>query len=1025
MKNFTDLFIKHPVLAIVVNLILVLIGIRTAQSLPIQQFPKLESTSVQITTIYIGASAETIRGFLTTPIEKAVSSIAGVDFVESSSVAGVSTITIRLVLNHSATAALAEVNARLQQVRRELPAEAEPSVVEVQRADRPYASFYLSFTSEQFDIAGLTDYLSRTVQPQLSTIPGVQRVGIEGGRTPAMRIWISPSRLSELNLTPGDIFSALRRNNYLAAIGRVKNDSVQVDLLTDTDLKTVEEFQQLIVWQNDGAVIRLGDVAKVELGAEEASMVAMYRGKEAVYVSVWPLPGVNEIDVANRLSRAMEELKPSLPSHMEMGLAFDATKFMRDALFEISQTLLETICIVGVVVFLFMGSIRTAIVPLVAMPVSLIGASILMYLMGFSLNLLTLLAIVLAVGLVVDDAIVVVENVQRHILEGNSKINAAIIGARELVGPIIAMTITLAVVYAPIGFQGGLTGMLFREFAFTLASAVVLSGIVAVTLSPVMSAVMLSPSGKEPMLTRGVNWLFARVQILYGKVLEGALSLRWTIAFLTIVVGLAAVPFYQRSGKELAPVEDQGAIAVMLQTSPDSTLQNTTRWASELATKFIGLPETDYMWAVIGSNSGFGGIITHDWHERKKHGQRSTQEMFGEVYGLASQVAGVRPLPILVPPLPGAGNFDVEVILKNDLPVEQMIPISDEIVKRAFAANVFLFVDPDLKVDLPQAQVVIDREKVADLKLDLAAIAQELGVLLGGGYVNRFNYFNRSYQVIPQLAEVDRKSTNELLDIKIRTPGGQLIPVSAFAHIEPKTAPRVLSRFQQQSALKFNAVMLPSITKEEGLRVLEGIVRDVAGSTASIDYAGESRQIRQEGSALTVSLGIALVLIYLVLAAQFRSFRDPLIVLVGSVPLAISASLCITYLGLTTINIYSQVGLITLVGLVAKNGILIVEFANHLQEHGASKWNAALEAAKTRLRPVLMTSAATVLGHLPLVFVTGPGAEARNSIGIVLVVGMAIGTLFTLFVVPSLYVIIAASHRLAVDSDESVVKVGV
>ena len=1023
MKNFTDLFIKHPVLAIVVNLILVLIGVRTAQSLPIQQFPKLESTSIQITTIYIGASAETIRGFLTTPIERAVSSIAGVDFVESSSVAGVSTITIRLVLNHSATAALAEVNARLQQVRRELPAESEPSVIEIQRADRPYASFYLSFTSDEYDIAGLTDYLSRTVQPQLSTIPGVQRVGIEGGRTPAMRIWISPSRLSELNLTPGDIFSALRRNNYLAAIGRVKNDSVQVDLITDTDLKTVEEFQQLIVWQNDGAVIRLGDVAKVELGAEEASMVAMYRGKEAVYVSVWPLPGVNEIDVANRLNRAMEELRPTLPSHMDMGLAFDATKFMRDALYEISQTLLETIGIVGVVVFLFMGSIRTAIVPLVAMPVSLIGASILMYLMGFSLNLLTLLAIVLAVGLVVDDAIVVVENVQRHILEGNSKVNAALIGARELVGPIIAMTITLAVVYAPIGFQGGLTGMLFREFAFTLASAVVLSGVVAVTLSPIMSAVMLSPSGKEPMLTRGVNWLFVRIQTLYGKVLEGALSLRWTIAFLTIVVGAAAVPFYQKSGKELAPVEVQGAIAVMLQASPDSTLQSTTRWASELATKFVSLPETDYMWAVVGSNSGFGGIITHDWHERKAHGQRSTQDMFGEVYGLASQVAGVRPLPILVPPLPGAGNFDVEVILKSDLSVNQLIPMSEEIVRRAFKSNVFLFVDPDLKVDLPQAQVVIDREKVADLKLDLAAIAQELGVLLGGGYVNRFNYFNRSYQVIPQLADVDRKSTSELLDIKIRTPSGQLIPVSTFASIVPKTAPRVLSRFQQQTALKFNAVMLPSITKEEGLRVLEGIVRDVAGATANIDYAGESRQIRQEGSALTVSLGIALVLIYLVLAAQFRSFRDPLIVLVGSVPLAISASLCITYLGLTTINIYSQVGLITLVGLVAKNGILIVEFANHLQEHGASKWNAALEASKTRLRPVLMTSAATVLGHLPLVFVSGPGAEARNSIGIVLVVGMTIGTLFTLFVVPALYVIIAASHRLVPDADPTLPKV--
>ncbi len=1011
MKNITDLFIKHPVLAIVVNLIIVLIGVRTAVSLPIQQFPKLESTSIQITTVYIGASAETIRGFLTTPIEKAVSSIAGVDFIESSSIAGISTITIRLKLNHSATAALAEVNARLQQVRRELPAESEPSVIEIQRADRPYASFYLSFTSEQFDIPALTDFLIRTVQPQFSTIPGVQRVGIEGGRTPAMRIWISPTRLAELNLTPGDIYGALRRNNYLAAIGRVKNDSVQIDLLTDTDLKSVEEFQQLIVWQNEGAVIRLGDVANVELGAEEPTMVAMYRGKEAVYLSVWPLPGINEIEVANKLNQAMETLRPTLPSHIQMGLAFDATKFMRDALYEISQTLIETICIVGLVVFLFMGSIRTAIVPLVAMPVSLIGASILMYLLGFSLNLLTLLAIVLAVGLVVDDAIVVVENVQRHILEGKTKFQAALVGARELVGPIIAMTITLAVVYAPIGFQSGLTGMLFREFAFTLASAVLLSGIVAVTLSPVMSAVMLSASGQEPWLTRIVNWLFEKVQNLYGRVLGFALRLRWSIALSTIILGCAAVPFYQQSSKELAPIEDQGAIAVILQAAPDSTLLSTTRWTSELAKQFAKIPEADYMWAVVMSNSGFGGIITHDWHERKQHGQRATQALVGEAFGLASQVSGIRPLPMLVPPLPGAGNFDVEVILKSDLPVERLLQLSNEIVGRAYREGIFLFVDPDLKVDLPQAQVIIDREKVADMKLDLAAIAQELGVLLGGGYVNRFNYFNRSYQVIPQLAENDRQSTNALLDIKIRTPSGKLIPVSTFASIVPQTAPRVLGRFQQQAAIRFNASMLPGMTKELGLQRMESIVRDIAGADASIDYAGESRQIRQEGSALTVTLAVALVLIYLVLAAQFKSFRDPLIVLAGSVPLAISAALAITYLGLTTINIYSQVGLITLVGLVAKNGILIVEFANHLQEQGFSKLEAVQEAAKTRLRPVLMTSAATVLGHLPLVFVTGPGAMARNSIGIVLVVGMAVGTLFTLFVVPSLYLIIAAPHR--------------
>jgi len=1010
MKSFTDIFIKHPVLAIVVNLMLLLVGIRCAQLLPIQQFPKLESTSIQITTVYIGASAESTRGFLTTPIEKAVSSIAGIDFLDSVSVAGISTITIHLKLNYSATAALAEINARLQQVRRELPAESEPSVVTIQRADRPYASFYLSFTSSQFDIAGLTDFLNRDVQPQLTTIEGVQRVGVEGGRTPAMRVWISPERLSELNLTPGDVTGALRRNNYLAAIGKVKTDTVQVDLLTDTDLKTVDEFNELIVWQKDGAIIRLGDVAKVEMGSEESQMVAMYRGREAVYVSVWPLPGTNEIAVAARLQEAMAKLRPNLPAHVDMQLAYDATKFMRDALQEITKTLIETIAIVGIVVFLFMGSLRTAIVPLVAMPVSLVGATICMYLMGFSLNLLTLLAIVLSVGLVVDDAIVVVENVQRHIREGHSKIQAALIGARELFGPIIAMTITLAVVYAPIGFQGGLTGMLFREFAFTLASAVVLSGIVAVTLSPIMSARMLSVSGKEGFLTRFVNMLFDRIQALYGGVLERALGLRWAIAFSTLLVGVAAIPFYQFSEKELAPVEDQGAIAVILQASPDATLNSTKKWATQLGEQFNAMPETDYMWALVGSNSGFGGVITHDWHERQKLGQRSTAEMIGETFGLASLVPGLKPLPILIPPLPVASNFDVEMVLKSDLPVERLLEIGNEISKRADDEHKFMFVDIDLKIDLPQAQVIIDRERVADMKLDLAGIAQELGVLLGGGYVNRFNYFNRSYQVIPQLSEADRQSTSSLMDIKIRTPNGQLIPVSSFAKILPLTAPRVLNRFQQQGAIRINAAMLPGLTKEAGLNAMEDIVRDVVGEGALIDYAGESRQIRKEGSTLTVTLGIAIALIYLVLAAQFRSFRDPLIVLMGSVPLAISGALALTFLGLTTINIYSQVGLITLVGLVAKNGILIVEFANHLQEQGRTKWRAAIEASQTRLRPVLMTSVATILGHMPLVFVTGPGAQARNSIGIVLVAGMGIGTLFTLFVVPSLYVLIAGTH---------------
>ena len=783
--------------------------------------------------------------------------------------------------------------------------------------------------------------------------------------------------------------------------------------MTNTDLRNVEEFENLIVRQTvgdenqPGQIIRLSDVARVELGSEEPLMKAMYRGRDAIYLSVWPLPGSNEIDVSNRLQAAMEDLQTDLPSHIEMELAYDGTKFMRKSLAEISKTLGETILIVGLVVFAFMGSIRTAAVPLIAMPVSLVGATIVVLLMGFSLNLLTLLAIVLAVGLVVDDAIVVVENVQRHIREGLPRTQAALVGARELVGPVIAMTITLATVYAPIGFQGGLTGMLFREFAFTLAAAVVVSGIVAVTLSPVMSAFVIPPGGREGRMTRMVNRGFDWVKGVYGILLRGVLQLRWSIAFCTLLLAAAAVPLYQFSARELAPIEDEGAISVMLTAAPNSTLNASTAWASGLAKDFESIPETDYMWSLIGPAGGFGGVITTDWDER----QRSTTEILPDVFMTASQIPGLEAFPVLVPPLPGAGNYDVELILKSDLPVERQLELADEIVRLAGEAKMFLFVDTELKVDLPQARVFVDRERLADLGLDQATVGQELGVLLGGGYVNRFNYFNRSYRVIPQLEANDRESTSSLMDLNIRGPAGKLIPVSSFVRVYPETAPRALTRFQQQSSVRIFAVVFPGLTKAAGLETIEAIAREVAGSSVAIDYSGESRQIKYEGSRLATTLGFALVLIYLMLAAQFRSFRDPLIVLLGSVPLAMTGVLTLTCLDVTTINIYSQVGLITLVGLVAKNGILIVEFANALRERGVTKELAIYEAAKTRLRPVLMTSFATVLGHLPLVFVTGAGAAARNSIGIVLVIGMLIGTVFTLFVVPALYLILGhADH---------------
>lgn len=1008
MSFFTDIFIKKPVLALVINIIILAVGWQAVDKLAVRQYPRIESTSIIINTYYIGGSAETIRGFITVPIERAVSAIDGIDYIESESNAGVSTITIRLRLNHDANAALAQVSARLNQVRSELPAEAESPVVDIQRADRPYATFYLSFTSDEISLTRLNDYLVREIQPELATLQGVQRVGVEGKRDLAMRVWLDLNKLTGLDITPTDVFDALRRNNFIATVGRTKNEHMQVDLLTDTDLRTPEQFQKLIVRDRDGSVVRLRDVATVELGSEEPLGEAGYNLKPALYLSVWPLASANEIEVSDRLQAAMKTIKPKLPPGVDMTLAYDGTYYMRNAIKEISKTLVETLAIVSLVVFLFMGSLRTVLVPLIAMPVSLMGAAVFMVLMGFSLNLLTILAIVLSVGLVVDDAIVMVENVERHIREGKGRIEAALVGARELLAPVISMTITLAAVYAPIGFQSGLTGVLFREFAFTLAAAVVVSGITALTLSPIMSAYLTHEHGHEGWFTRVVNSLFDKLRNVYAAALNITLTLRWSIGFAAIIIALCAVPLYMFSGQELAPTEDEGGVFFIIQAAPDSSLEATRKSATEVAAVLQNVPEASFTWRVLMSPSfGFGGMQTKPWNERK----RTTREILPQAYGMVSSIKGVQAIPVLPPPLPGAGNFDVELIVTSTESPERMAQYAQQLVGSAFGSGKFMYADTDIKIDLPQTRIIIDRDRVADLGLDVSVIGRDLSTMLSGMYANRFNFDGQSYKVIPQVADTARATPEDILQMKVRTASGGLVSVNSFVRLETIVAPRSLKRFQQRSAFRINGVVLPGITKADALATLEAKAREILPVGYDLDYAGESRQLKHEGSSLAATLGFALCLIYLVLAAQFGSFRDPLIVLLGSVPLAITGSLVFTFLGWTTINIYSQVGLITLVGLVAKNGILIVEFANHLQEQGLSKHEAAREAAVTRFRPILMTSVATVVGHFPLVLVTGAGALARNSIGIVLVSGMLISTLFTLFFVPSIYTLIAGRRQ--------------
>ncbi len=1004
MRALTDLFIRKPVLALVINLIILGVGWRSIEALAVRQYPRLESAAIVITTPYVGASAETVRGFITTPIEQAVSAIDGIDYIESSSRAGLSVVTVRLRLNHDSNDALAQVSARLNQVRSRLPAEAEAPTVDIQRTDRPYATFYISFTSDRMTLTQLDNYLVREVQPELQTIPGVQRVGVEGARELAMRVWLNSARMEALDVAPREAWDALARNNFLAALGRTTGRDVQVDLLADTDLRDAGQFEDLIVRERDGVFVRLRDIARVELGSEEPTGQAGFNGRPAVWLSVWPLPRANELEVAAALRRRLEEVRPTLPAGVEMTLAYDGTYYMEHAIREISTTLAETIAIVALVVFLFMGSVRTVLVPLVAMPVSLIGACLAILVFGFSLNLLTILAIVLAVGLVVDDAIVMVENVERHIRRGRGRIEAALTGARELAAPVVSMTITLAVVYTPIGFQGGLTGMLFREFAFTLAAAVVISGIVAVTLSPIMSAWVIPPS--PGWLTRTVHGFFERLRAVYERVLGVVLRGWWAVVPAGVGLCVLAPPLYRMSQKELAPTEDEGIVFAVVQAPPDATLDYIVRGFDRVADAFMAVPEARFFFQVadLAMGGGFGGIQTVDWNRR----DRTTRSIQNEVIGRLMGIEPLRSIAMLPAPLPGAGQFDVELVITSPEEAARMEPFIGRIIGAAYAGGKFVYVDSDLKVDLPQTRIEIDRGRVADLGLDMADVGRDLAVLLSGGHVNRFNHQGRSYKVIPQVGDQQRRTPEQLLQLKVRTRDGGTVPLRSLVHLGTETAPRVLTRFQQRNSARVYGVVAPGVTKEEALSALEDAARSIVPQGYAIDYAGESRQMRAEGTTLVSTLGFALGLIYLVLAAQFGSFRDPLIVLLGSVPLALTGALAFTAAGATTVNIYSQVGLITLVGLVAKNGILIVEFANHLQEAGLSKREAVRQAAGTRLRPILMTSAATVFGHFPLVLVSGAGAEARNSIGIILVSGMAISTLFTLFVVPSIYMLLAA-----------------
>jgi multidrug efflux pump len=1005
--KFTDLFIRRPVLALVINLVILIAGLQSIRSFAVRQYPRSDIAVVKITTAYVGANADLVRGFITTPLERVIASADGIDYVESSSAQSTSTITVHLKLNYDINAALTQIQAKVAQVRNDLPPEAEAPVIDVELTDNQIAAMYIGFSSDTMNASQISDYLLRVVQPKITAINGVQRADILGNRTFAMRIWLKPDKMASLGISPTEVRASLTANNYLSALGRTKGSMVAVNLVANTDLKTPEEFRNLIVKQSGNTVVRLGEIADVELGAENYDDAVRFDGQTATFLGVWVLPTANSLDVIHNLREVMPQIKAALPAGMRADVAYDSTVYIEAAIHDVIKTLTETLLIVIAVIFLFLGSWRAVIIPVIAIPISLIGACFLMAAAGFTLNLLTLLAIVLSVGIVVDDAIVVVENIERHLHNGETPINAAIRGARELVGPVIAMTITLVAVYTPVAIQGGLTGALFREFAFTLAGSVLISGVVALTLSPMLGSKLLRAGDTERGFAGVVNRRFDSIRRGYVALLSRAMNYRpaifvaWGLIIFPILPGL-----YMMSMQDLAPPEDQGVVFGIVQSPANATLEQTKLFGGKIYDVFHSLPEADSIFEIINPVMGFSGMVVKPWDQRK----RNTAQLQMAAAQEFNKVPGVRIIPITPSPLPGGEQFEVDFVIGSTAEPKVLLEFANKLVAKANTSGYFQFADSDLKFDQPQSEVVFDRDKVRAQGIDLSQVGADLSSMYGGNWVNRFSNAGRSYKVIPQIKRASRLNADQLGDIYVTGPQGKLVPLSTFATVRTTAEPRELKRFQQMNAVRIQGVKIPGISDDAALKVLEDEAHKILPPEFSIDYAGKSRQVRVEGNRFLPLMALSFILIYLVLAAQFESFRDPLIILFGSVPLAIAGALLFTYFGFTSLNIYSNVGLITLVGLVAKNGILIVSFANQLQEEGLDKLRAVVEAAGTRLRPILMTTAATVVGHFPLVIAHGPGAGARNSIGIVLCTGMVIGTLFTLFAVPAIYMLIARKH---------------
>ncbi|HVA55539.1 MAG TPA: efflux RND transporter permease subunit [Gammaproteobacteria bacterium] len=1005
--KFTDLFIRRPVLATVVSLVILLLGLKSINSLELRQYPKIQNSQITISTAYPGASADVVQGFITTPIQQAVASAEGIDYITSSSQQSQSTITIFLKLNYDPHKALVDIMSDVDTVKNILPPASQAPVIQASDV-RGTAIMYISFYSKELTQGQVTDYLTRVVQPKLQTLDGVAGASILGGQPFAMRIWLDPKRMAAYGVTASDVTNALLANNFLAAPGNTKGTSVSINIAANTDLHDARGFGNIVLRKQGNALVRIKDVANVELGSEDYNSSASFNGTTAVYMAISPTPDANPLNVVKLVRAGVSEIQAGLPPALKVSIAYDATKFISASIYEVIKTIVEAALIVIIVIFLFLGAVRPVFIPVITIPLSLIGVTFFMLLLGYSLNLLTLLAMVLAIGLVVDDAIVVVENTHRHIEEGKSPFEAALISAREIATPIIAMTITLAAVYAPIGFLTGLTGNLFREFAFTLAGAVVISGIIALTLSPMMCSRFLQPVGNVGGLEKRLNHLFEEIKARYQHLLHNALDWRPVTVFVACVVLLLCFGLYSISAKELAPKEDQGFVFVTGFGERDVTHNVMQKYAQQVNDIFASIPERDAYFLIngLGSVNNFiGGIVLKPWEQRK----RSQFEIQKEVQNKLTQISGLNAFSVNFPSLPGSSSGGLSYVVSSTADYKSIFAVTQKLMDAARASGMFYYVDSDLKFDSPQLDFVIDRSKAQQLGISMQDAGDTLSTMLGGGYLNFFNLQGRSYKVIPQVADEYRRSGAQLQQYYVRTANGTMVPLSTIATIDRSVQPDQLNQFQQ-----LNSATISGFSGEPMGKVLDFMnakAKEIFPPGFFVNYAGDTRQFVQEGNTLMITFFFAIIIIFLVLAAQFESWRDPLVILI-SVPLAICGALIPIAMGFATINIYTQIGLVTLIGLISKHGILMVDFANKWQiQSGCSKREAIEHAAAVRLRPILMTTAAMVLGVVPLLIASGAGAASRYDIGLVIASGMSVGTMFTLFVVPTMYTFFARQHH--------------